>query len=50
VNSGDARPPIAVIGGGIMGSAIARNLVAAGLNVTVWAAVRLPLGSTGHRG
>jgi 3-hydroxyisobutyrate dehydrogenase len=31
-----ARPAVAVIGTGIMGSAMARNLTAAGLPVTVW--------------
>jgi 3-hydroxyisobutyrate dehydrogenase len=30
------HPPVAVLGAGIMGSAMARNLVAAGLNTTVW--------------
>jgi 3-hydroxyisobutyrate dehydrogenase len=32
----DARPAVAVIGAGIMGSAMARNLVAAGLTTRVW--------------
>ena len=35
-NGSDARPTVAVIGAGIMGSAMARNLVAAGLNTRVW--------------
>ena len=30
------QPPVAVLGTGIMGSAMARNLVGAGLNTTVW--------------
>jgi 3-hydroxyisobutyrate dehydrogenase-like beta-hydroxyacid dehydrogenase len=34
--SGDARTAVAVIGAGIMGSAMTRNLVAAGLNTRVW--------------
>jgi 3-hydroxyisobutyrate dehydrogenase len=36
VNPGSAGPAVAVIGTGIMGSAMARNLVAAGLPTTVW--------------
>jgi 3-hydroxyisobutyrate dehydrogenase len=36
VNNGDVRPTVAVIGTGIMGSAMTRNLVAAGLNTRVW--------------
>jgi len=35
-NGGDARAAVAVIGAGIMGSAMARNLVAAGLATRVW--------------
>jgi 3-hydroxyisobutyrate dehydrogenase len=35
-NGSDARATVAVIGAGIMGSAMARNLVAAGLNTRVW--------------
>jgi 3-hydroxyisobutyrate dehydrogenase len=35
-DGGDGRAAVAVIGAGIMGSAMARNLVAAGLNTTVW--------------
>ncbi len=35
-NGSNARPAVAVIGAGIMGSAMARNLVAAGLNTRVW--------------
>jgi 3-hydroxyisobutyrate dehydrogenase len=34
--SGGTRTAVAVIGTGIMGSAMARNLVAAGLSTTVW--------------
>jgi 3-hydroxyisobutyrate dehydrogenase len=36
MNSGDARATVAVIGAGIMGSAMTRNLVAAGLSTRVW--------------
>jgi 3-hydroxyisobutyrate dehydrogenase len=35
-SGGDVRPAVAVIGAGIMGSAMARNLVAAGLETRVW--------------
>ena len=35
-NGSDARPVVAVIGAGIMGSAMARNLAAAGLTTRVW--------------
>ena len=35
-NSSDSRTAVAVIGAGIMGSAMARNLVAAGLTTRVW--------------
>ena len=35
-NGSDARAAVAVIGAGIMGSAMARNLVAAGLDTRVW--------------
>ena len=35
-NDSDARAAVAVIGAGIMGSAMARNLVAAGLDTRVW--------------
>jgi 3-hydroxyisobutyrate dehydrogenase len=35
-NGGDAHAAVAVIGAGIMGSAMTRNLVAAGLNTRVW--------------
>ena len=35
-NGSDARTVVAVIGAGIMGSAMARNLVAAGLDTRVW--------------
>jgi 3-hydroxyacyl-CoA dehydrogenase len=43
-NGNDARATVAVIGAGIMGSAIARNLVAAGLTTRVWDGHhRLPL-------
>ena len=51
VNGSDARPVVAVIGAGIMGSAMARNLAAAGLEnlhvlaggVTAWEAAGAPL-------
>ena len=36
MDGGDARTAVAVIGAGIMGSAMVRNLVAAGLNTSVW--------------
>ncbi|HZC42449.1 MAG TPA: NAD(P)-dependent oxidoreductase [Streptosporangiaceae bacterium] len=45
--------PVAVIGTGIMGSAMARNLAAAGLPVTVWdrsAAATAPLAAAGAAG
>ncbi len=35
-NPGQSGPAVAVLGAGIMGSAMARNLVAAGLRTTVW--------------
>ncbi len=35
-NGSDAHAAVAVIGTGIMGSAMTRNLVAAGLNTRVW--------------
>jgi 3-hydroxyisobutyrate dehydrogenase len=35
-NRGDQGPAVAVLGTGIMGSAMARNLVAAGLRTSVW--------------
>jgi 3-hydroxyisobutyrate dehydrogenase len=35
-NGSHARPAVAVIGAGIMGSAMVRNLVASGLSTTVW--------------
>jgi 3-hydroxyisobutyrate dehydrogenase len=35
-NGGNGRVAVAVLGAGIMGSAMARNLVAAGLNTRVW--------------
>ena len=35
-DGGDARAVVAVIGAGIMGSAMTRNLVAAGLTTRVW--------------
>jgi 3-hydroxyisobutyrate dehydrogenase len=50
MNGGDARAVVAVIGAGIMGSAMTRNLVAAGLNTRVWdrsAAAAGPLGDAG---
>ena len=36
VNDSDARTVVAVLGAGIMGSAMARNLAAAGLDTRVW--------------
>jgi 3-hydroxyisobutyrate dehydrogenase len=36
VNGSDARTVVAVLGAGIMGSAMARNLAAAGLDTQVW--------------
>jgi 3-hydroxyisobutyrate dehydrogenase len=50
VSGGAARPAVAVIGAGIMGSAMTRNLVAAGLNTRVWdrsAAATGPLADAG---
>src|SRR6266566_7284960 len=50
VNGSDARTVVAVIGAGIMGSAMARNLAAAGLDVRVWdrsAAAAGPLADAG---
>jgi 3-hydroxyisobutyrate dehydrogenase len=47
---GDARAVVAVIGAGIMGSAMARNLAAAGLDTRVWdrsAAATAPLAAAG---
>ena len=44
-NGSDARPVVAVIGAGIMGSAMARNLVAAGLTTRVWDRSSSPTGS-----
>ena len=49
-NGSDARAVVAVIGSGIMGSAMTRNLVAAGLNTRVWdrsAAATAPLAAAG---
>jgi 3-hydroxyisobutyrate dehydrogenase len=49
-NSSDAGATVAVIGAGIMGSAMTRNLVAAGVNTRVWdrsAAATGPLGDAG---
>ncbi len=36
MNGSDDRAAVAVLGAGIMGSAIARNLAAAGLTTRVW--------------
>ena len=50
LNQDPAGPAVAVIGIGIMGSAMARNLVAAGLTTTVWdrsAAATSPLAEAG---
>ena len=49
-NGSNARATVAVIGAGIMGSAMARNLVAAGLTTRVWdrsPAATGPLGDAG---
>jgi 3-hydroxyisobutyrate dehydrogenase len=49
-NRGDVRAAVAVIGAGIMGSAMTRNLVAAGLNTRVWdraASATAPLAEAG---
>ncbi len=49
-NGSDARTTVAVIGAGIMGSAMTRNLVAAGLNTRVWdgsPAATAPLAAAG---
>jgi 3-hydroxyisobutyrate dehydrogenase len=51
-DSGDKASPVAVLGTGIMGSAMARNLLAAGLRTTVWdrsASAAAPLSSAGAR-
>jgi 3-hydroxyisobutyrate dehydrogenase len=48
--NGGARTAVAVIGAGIMGSAMTRNLIAAGLKTTVWgrsASATAPLGDAG---
>jgi 3-hydroxyisobutyrate dehydrogenase len=50
VNGGGARAAVAVIGTGIMGSAMARNLVTAGLETRVWdrsTAATAPLADAG---
>jgi 3-hydroxyisobutyrate dehydrogenase len=49
-NGSDARATVAVLGAGIMGSAMTRNLVAAGVSTRVWdrsAAATAPLGAAG---
>ncbi len=49
-NGSDARATVTVIGAGIMGSAMTRNLVAAGVNTRVWdrsAAATAPLAAAG---
>src|SRR3984885_6388270 len=49
-NGGNAAAAVAVIGAGIMGSAMARNLVAAGLDTRVWdrsSSVTAPLAEAG---
>jgi 3-hydroxyisobutyrate dehydrogenase len=49
-NRGDVRAAVAVIGAGIMGSAMTRNLVAAGLSTRVWdraASATAPLAEAG---
>jgi len=50
VNGGDGQLAVAVLGSGIMGSAMARRLLAAGLPVTVWdrsASATAPLAEAG---
>jgi 3-hydroxyisobutyrate dehydrogenase len=50
MNGSDTRATVAVIGAGIMGSAMTRNLVAAGLNTRVWdgsPAATAPLAAAG---
>jgi 3-hydroxyisobutyrate dehydrogenase len=47
----DSKVPTAVLGTGIMGSAMARNLIAAGLPTTVWdrsTAATAPLSEAGR--
>jgi 3-hydroxyisobutyrate dehydrogenase len=49
-NGSDARAVVAVLGAGIMGSAMTRNLVAAGVNTRVWdrsSAATTPLADAG---
>ncbi len=49
-NGSDAHAAVAVIGAGIMGAAMARNLVAAGMDTRVWdrsASATAPLGDAG---
>jgi 3-hydroxyisobutyrate dehydrogenase len=49
-NGSDARATVAVIGAGIMGSAMTRNLVAVGVNTRVWdgsSAATAPLAAAG---
>jgi 3-hydroxyisobutyrate dehydrogenase len=51
-NAGDGGSPVAVLGTGIMGSAMARNLLAAGLRTTVWdrsPSATAPLSAAGAR-
>jgi len=46
----DSRAVVAVIGAGIMGSAMTRNLVVAGVNMRVWdrsPAATVPLAAAG---
>jgi 3-hydroxyisobutyrate dehydrogenase len=50
--AGDTGSPVSVLGTGIMGSAMARNLLAAGLRTTVWdrsASATAPLSGAGAR-
>jgi 3-hydroxyisobutyrate dehydrogenase len=50
--AGDSAPSVAVLGTGIMGAAMARNLLAAGLPTTVWdrsASATAPLSGAGAR-
>jgi 3-hydroxyisobutyrate dehydrogenase len=50
MNGGDAQAVVAVIGAGIMGSAMTRNLVAAGRNTRVWDRSAAAAGQLGDAG
>ncbi len=49
-NGGNGRVAVAVIGAGIMGSAMARNLAAAGLTTRVWDRAASATGPLAHAG